>query len=54
MTTTTTLPTLELIDLARVTGGSDAGDKHLAKLVPLQLPTTFPDPAHPLERPFLK
>jgi hypothetical protein len=35
MKPTTKIPT---IDLARVTGGSDVADKHLAKLNALQLP----------------
>ena len=39
MNTTTKIPTITALDLARVTGGADVGDKHLAKLVPLQLPT---------------
>ncbi len=37
---TTKIPTISIAELAVVTGGSDSvGDKHLAKLVPLQLPT---------------
>jgi hypothetical protein len=36
MKPTTTIPTL---DLARVTGGADVADKHLAKLQALQLPS---------------
>jgi hypothetical protein len=39
MKTTTKIPTIAVAELSAVTGGSDVGDKHLAKLVPLQLPT---------------